>query len=96
LLDVNLTVQEIKNFLRINGEEDTALLEVLIDSAIEDVSNYLNNPFIDLEGNLLTIPNKIKFVCMRIVAKRYENRIENVSIEEELNELFQYRRNPGL
>jgi len=93
---VTVTLAEMKNYLRMNGftdfpsEEDTLITD-LTDSAIEDVENYVNQ-VID------PVPSRLKISAMKIVAIKYENRTEgtNQLVKNELNELWQFRKEPGL
>lgn len=106
MLDLDLTVDEMKNYLRINNDEDELLLLDLIESAKEEIGVYINRDYKTLEGIQLPIPTRLKTVAMQIVAIRYENRTTirhgNMSssvaemIKEELQSLSSYRRTPGL
>ena len=100
---VIITLGEMKNYLRMNGftdfpSEEDMLIQDLIDSATEDVTNYVNKDYLDELGVQLPIPTKIKMSAMKIVAIKYENRTEDTNqlVKNELNELWQFRKEPGL
>lgn len=96
---LNLNVEDVQNYLRINDNEDQYLLQDLIDGAIEDVNNFVNTEY-------KATPSKFTTVALRIVAIRYENRTTLVHnrigpsigdlIQEELKGLSSYRKEPGL
>lgn len=103
MLNLTITLAEMKNYLRMNGFEDfpteeDSLIQDLIDSAIEDVGDYVNRDYKDELGVQLPIPSKLKISAMKIVAIKYENRTESTKelVQNELLEIAGYRRSPGL
>lgn len=61
-----VTVAEAKNWLRIDGNEDDALLQTLIDAAVRYIRNATGR---DFEGDELA-----KVLALVLVADWYENR----------------------
>jgi uncharacterized phage protein (predicted DNA packaging) len=70
---MNLSLDELKNYLRIDGSEDDALLTLLVGGAKE----YLANAGVpESDGDLY------KLAVMLYVALHYENRDPSVKIEK--------------
>ena len=92
---ITISLEEMKNYLRMNGfegfpTEEDILLQDLIDSAIEDVKEYVNQ-------ELDPVPVKLKTTAMKIVAIQYENRVEDTKdlIDSTLKGIWQFRKWPG-
>lgn len=72
---------ETKNYLRVEHTEDDALISDLIDVAKEQIDAFLQNDFIDTEGNAIGIPLSIKIAAFKMVASWYEARRDDVTNE---------------
>jgi uncharacterized phage protein (predicted DNA packaging) len=70
---LDLTLDELKNFLRIDGGEDDPLLTLLIDGAKE----YLDNAGVEESDSRL-----YKLAVMLYVGLHYENRDPSVKMEK--------------
>lgn len=69
---------EVKAYLRVEHDEEDALLEELVKGAKASADAFLNNPFQDASGADEPIPDDIKLWVLRRVAFLYEQRVENV------------------
>jgi len=65
-----LTLQEVKNFLRIDCDEDDALLSSLIITSRILVEDIIRSPIIEIE----TLPEPIKQAMLILIATFYEER----------------------
>lgn len=65
----------IKNYLRIDGDEDDAILGLLIESAVE----YLTDAGVPEEANE---SSKYKLAVLLLVSLNYENRNPGLKIEK--------------
>ncbi len=65
-----LTLQEVKNFLRIDCDEDDALLSSLIITSKILVEDIIRSPIIEIE----TLPEPIKQSMLILIATLYEER----------------------
>jgi uncharacterized phage protein (predicted DNA packaging) len=70
---MNLSLDELKNYLRIDGSEDDALLTLLVDSAKE----YLQNAGVPESDSA-----QYKLAVMLYVALHYENRDPSAKMEK--------------
>jgi uncharacterized phage protein (predicted DNA packaging) len=75
----DLTLDEVKNYLRIDGSEDDGILTLLVDGAKE----YLKNAGVPESDSAL-----YKLAIMLYVALHYENRDPSVKIDR-LNFAFE-------
>lgn len=75
---LTITVQEAKLFLRVDHDDEDALLEELITSAKAAADQFLNNPFLAADGSPGPIPAVIKTWCLRRVSMLYEHRQEGL------------------
>lgn len=73
-----LTLEEVKAYLRIDADDEDALLEELAEAAKASADAFLNNPFTDSDGVDEPIPDDVKLWVLRRVAFLYEQRVENV------------------
>jgi uncharacterized phage protein (predicted DNA packaging) len=70
---MNLSLDELKNYLRIDGSEDDALLTLLVDSAKE----YLQNAGVPESDSA-----QYKLAVMLYVALHYENRDPSAKMDK--------------
>lgn len=63
-----LTISEIKEYLRIDGEEEDSLLAALLLAAQEHCENYLQAPLSD------EVPRPVKQALLILVGHLYEQR----------------------
>jgi uncharacterized phage protein (predicted DNA packaging) len=80
LVQLVITLEEMKKYLRIDHNADDDLLTLLIETAKEQAEAFLNHDFteIDSEGVVrqMTIPFSVKLACMRMVNSWYDYRDE--------------------
>lgn len=108
---LDLTVQEVRDWIADDGDAPETLLQALIDAAKEDADAYLNNPFLDEEGEPEPIPAAVKVGVLKLIDHRYQRRtagathqtvtglgtvIWSDALKDVQNDWAPYRRNPGL
>lgn len=102
--NITLTLEEVKNFLKVEQNEDNSLIEKLISGAASKAEEVTNRDFGEVgdEDDL----DAIEVWILQRVARVYQRRIEGLSSEgvlgvsvnygvEELNDLMLYREEPG-
>lgn len=66
----DLNIQMVKDYLRIDHDDDDEFLNVILVSARSYIQSYLNLRFDDFEE----IPDEFTIACLAICAHWYENR----------------------
>ncbi len=94
--NVSLTLTEIKNYLKIEYDDDDDLLETLLDGACEAAENYMNRDFEDE-----IIPAGVEKWILKRIARDYEARVEGITRQklgdeeldfgEDYSDLTQYK-----
>ena len=79
---LTLDLAEVKAYLRVEHDEEDALLEELVKGAKASADAFLNNPFQDASGAPEPIPDDVKLWVLRRVAFLYEQRVENVRSDQ--------------
>lgn len=72
-----LTLLEVKAWLKVEHDLDDPILPNLIEVAVYEAYNYMQNDFEEeIEGELVEkpIPFNVKLACMMFIAYIYENR----------------------
>lgn len=70
----------VKNYLRIDHDEDDILLNTMIVAAQNFIQSYLNKRFSDYEE----IPDEFSIACLALIAHWYENReIQSASVTKQ-------------
>lgn len=105
---LDLGLEEVKKYLRVDDDHDDVLIEALIESTKEFADEFCNNPFTKADGDEQPIPAAIKVWCLKRIARNYERRAEGMAYDQaigagsiswgdpEYAELWPYRRLPGL
>ena len=102
--NITLTLEEVKNFLKVENDEDNDLIQRLVNGAASKAEEVTNRDF-SKEGDEDDL-DAIEVWIMQRVARVYQRRIEGLSSEgvlgvstnygkEELNDLMLYREEPG-
>lgn len=80
-----LTLQEVKNYLRVEHAQDDDLILLYIETAKEKAEQMCNYDFteIDEEGVVITktIPSSVKTACLRMIASWYRHRDDSTETE---------------
>ena len=80
IVQLVITLDEMKKYLRIDHNADDDLLTFFIETAKEQAEAILNHDFtvINEEGivTYLTVPSSVKLACMRMVGSWYDFRDE--------------------
>lgn len=74
---LTLALAEAKAYLRVEVDDEDALITELIAAAKSSADAFLNNPFVR-DGTPLPIPVEVKTWVLRRVAFLYEQRVENL------------------
>lgn len=73
---------EVKQWLRIDNDEEDKLLEMLFEAAKEAADTFINNDFYDeITGLDQPIPPSVKVGVLKTVAEWYEDRRSNLTHE---------------
>lgn len=81
----DLTLLNIKDYLRIDHDDDDQMLEIMLQSAQSFIQSYLNRSFEDFE----VLPGEFTIACMALVSHWYERReIQPEKTAKELNYVF--------
>lgn len=87
---ISITLPEAKDYLRVSGSEDDALIQVLIDASREQAERFLCHDFtyekVDPVTGAVTIvedpvPASIKLGCLLCIGRWYEYRRDGVQSE---------------
>lgn len=80
-----ITLLNVKEYLRIDHDDDDILLKTMIAAAQSFIQSYLNRKFTDFEE----LPGEFTIACLALVAHWYEQReIQPEKSAKELNYLF--------
>lgn len=77
-----VTLEEAKNYLRVDHDEDDSLIETLVSAAKASADAFLNNPFPTSGPYESGIPAPVKVWVLRRVAATYENRLEGARSDD--------------
>lgn len=70
----DLTLDDVKDYLRVDSEDDDKLIEAMLASAVSFIQNYLKRKFTDMIANGEEIPDEFTIACLAIISHWYENR----------------------
>lgn len=70
ITDEAFNISLVKNYLRVDHNEDDVLIQLMVDSAKSYIQSYLNQPFEAFED----IPVEFTLAALNLVAEWYENR----------------------
>ncbi|WP_102691154.1 head-tail connector protein [Rummeliibacillus pycnus] len=70
ITDEAFNLSLVKNYLRVDSNEDDTLLQLMIDSAKSYIQSYLNQPF----ESYVDIPVEFTLAALNLVAQWFENR----------------------
>jgi len=102
--NLTLELEEVKNFLKVDNDEDDDLIQRLINGAASKAEEVTNRDFGEEEDE--DDLDAIEVWILQRVARVYQRRIEGLSSEgvlgisvnygaEELDDLMLYREEPG-
>ena len=75
-----VTLEEVKLYLKVDGDEDNALISSFISTSEELCENILRFPL----SELITIPESIRQAALYCIANLYEKR-EDLNMKEVIN-----------
>lgn len=76
---LDLTLDEVKEWLKVETSDDDQLIEDLLDSVKREADSFLQNPFEDEDGNPEDIPEDIKLGVLMKIARYYEKRVDGLA-----------------
>lgn len=79
---LTVTLDEAKGYLRVEHDAEDDLITTLISGAKAAADAFLNNPFTASDGTPMPIPDDVKLWVLRRVSYAYENRVENLRIDQ--------------
>lgn len=84
-----LTIDDLKEYLRIDYDYDDNLLTTILYSSKSFVQTYLNKRFQDYKDKNIEIPEEFTIACLSICAHWYENRaIDSERLTKEASYTF--------
>lgn len=79
---LDLTVSDVKDYLKVSGNAEDSVIEILLESAKEAADEYLNNPFTASSGEDLPIPNAVSLWCLQWCGRNYTRRSLGITSED--------------
>lgn len=79
---LTVSLAEAKGYLRVEHDDEDTLIETLIQAAKASADAFLNNPFLTPDGTPKNIPDDVKLWVLKRVSFAYENRVENLLIDQ--------------
>lgn len=73
-----INLSEVKGYLRIDGSEEDALIQQLLDGAVSFLETKLNRPILDPNmtvDNTWEVPESIRIAAYMLISHWYENRL---------------------
>lgn len=74
---MQITLEEIKNYLKVEHNEDDALIDSMILAAVKHCEAFLGRPLSEqnmTQEEMWTVPETVKLAVLMLVAHWYENR----------------------
>ena len=76
---LDLSLEEVKDWLKVEVADDDDLLEDLIDSVKREADSFLQNPFEDADGNPMDIPEDVRLGVLLKIARYYVKRSDGLA-----------------
>lgn len=78
---LEISLEEAKAYLRVDTDLEDEVIVDCVDAAKAEADAYLQNPFVDSEGNILPIPASVKMWVLKRAHHHYTQRVGGVSSE---------------
>ena len=76
-----ITLEEAKAYLRVDTDLEDEVIVDCVDAAKSEADAYLQNPFVDADGQALPIPPALKMWALKRAHYHYTQRVGGVSNE---------------
>lgn len=78
---LDITIEEAKTYFRVDTDLEDEVIVGCLAAAKAEADAYLQNPFVDSEGNVLPIPASVKMWVLKRAHYHYTQRVGGVSNE---------------
>ncbi len=78
---LEIPIEEAKAYFRVDTDLEDEVIVDCVDAAKSEADAYLQNPFVDSEGNILPIPASVKMWVLKRAHHHYVQRVGGVSNE---------------
>ena len=76
-----ISLEEAKAYLRVDTDLEDEVIVDCVDAAKSEADAYLQNPFVDADGEALPIPSALKMWFLKLSHHHYTQRVAGVSNE---------------
>ena len=78
---LEIPLEEAKAYLRVDTDLEDEVIVDCVDAAKSEADAYLQNPFVDSEGNVLPIPASVKMWVLKRAHHHFVQRVGGVASE---------------
>ena len=78
---LDITIEEAKAYFRVDSDVEDEVIVGCVDAAKAEADAYLQNPFVDSEGNILPIPASVKMWVLKRAHHHFVQRVGGVTGE---------------
>lgn len=78
---LEISLEEAKAYFRVDSDVEDEVIVGCVDAAKSEADAYLQNSFVDSEGNVLPIPASVKMWVLKRAHHHYVQRVGGVSNE---------------
>ncbi len=78
---LDITIEEAKAYFRVDTDLEDEVIVDCVDAAKSEADAYLQNPFVDADGEALPIPPALKMWVLKRAHHHYVQRVGGVSNE---------------
>lgn len=78
---LDISLEEAKAYFRVDTDLEDAVIMDCVDAAKSEADAYLQNPFVDADGEALPIPPALKMWVLRRAHHHYVQRVGGVGSE---------------
>jgi hypothetical protein len=78
---LDISLEEAKAYFRVDSDVEDEVIADCVDAAKSEADAYLQNPFVDADGEALLIPSALKMWVLKRAHYHYTQRVGGVSNE---------------
>ena len=78
---LDISLEEAKAYFRVDSDVEDDVIVDCVDAAKSEADAYLQNPFVDADGEALPIPSALKMWVLKRAHHHYTQRVGGVSNE---------------
>lgn len=105
---LDVPIETLRQYVKMDDDSDDPVISDLFESAKHEADAFLNNPFLDAEGNEQPVPPPVRTWVLKRMARDYVRREEGLASDSatgvgsttwgasEYTELWPYRKSPGM